>query len=207
MGVRSGFVVALEGQSGVGKSTVARLVCDRLQRLGRQTLLTRTPSTSKIGTLARGGTSDFRGLELTLLVAADRYHHERTVVRPAIAHGAIVVCDRYLASSLVLDPYDSVALDQVRAIYKGLPPAGLTVVLLGDPEVCAARATARGLYSRFHTPDSRANDRERAAYEAVVEDLRRSGCTAIAHEVGRAEAAAVADDLVELILEHEERGR
>ncbi|MEU3456750.1 dTMP kinase [Micromonospora sp. NPDC006766] len=207
MGVRSGFVVALEGQSGVGKSTAARLVCEGLQRLGRKTLLTRTPSTSKIGTMARGGTADLRGLELTLLVAADRYHHERTVVRPAVADGAIVVCDRYLASSLVLDPLDGVAPDLVRAIYRGLPPAGLTVVLCGDPQVCAARATARGLYSRFHTPDPRANDRERTAYEAVVEELRRGGCPAITHEIGVATAPAVADDLVELILAHEEAGR
>ncbi|KXK59923.1 hypothetical protein AWW66_21595 [Micromonospora rosaria] len=206
MSVRSGFLVAIEGQSGVGKSTAARLVYEELQRLGRQVLLTRTPSPSKIGTFARAETFGLRGLELALLVAADRYHHERTVIRPAVADGAIVVCDRYLASALVLDPFDGVAPGLVRTIYQRLPPAGLTIILRGDPEMCAARIAARGFHSRFHSADPQVNERERAAYGGVVEELRRGGCSAVVHEVGSAAATTVAATAVAHILEYEECG-
>lgn len=61
-----GVLVTPDGQSGVGKSTMTDLLGERLSGRGHQVLLTRTPSPSAIGSLARNGTFDFRGLELSL---------------------------------------------------------------------------------------------------------------------------------------------
>ncbi|WBB97464.1 MULTISPECIES: dTMP kinase [unclassified Solwaraspora] len=197
----SGLLVTIDGQSGVGKTTAARLLHEQLRAQGRRVLLTRTPSDSEIGSLARAGTFTYRAWELALLVAADRYHHERSVLRPAVADGAIVICDRYLASSLVLDPLDGVAPDLVRAIYRHLPAPDIAVILSGDPEVCARRAAARGHYSRFHTPDPAANRRERAGFVAAAEALRRAGHPVLTYDIGTDTADAVTRQLAGLIVD------
>lgn len=116
MGVMSGVFIILDGQSGTGKTTVSRMPSEHLRRRGRQTLLTATLSTSHLGRLARNGTFDLRGPELALLVAADRYHHERTVIRPAVADGTTVICDRYLMSAMAFDRAEMVARRSATAV-------------------------------------------------------------------------------------------
>jgi dTMP kinase len=197
---RSGMLVTIDGQSGAGKTTTAEMLCRRLETCGRRVLLTSTPSPSKIGQLARQDTFEFRGRELTLLVAADRYHHERTVIRPAVVDGAMVVCDRYLASSLVLDPLDGVDRDLIWAVYESLPAADLSIILRGDPALCADRAAARGHYSRFHTSDPAANSRERAAFVNAAAFLREAGYRIIEHDIGTATAEEVTEQLAAAVL-------
>src|SRR2546421_1503235 len=101
MAREAGLFCTLDGPSGIGKTTVCSLLRDKLEARGLDVILTATPSSSEIGQVARRGTHEFRGPALTCLVAADRYHHERVIVRPAIAKGAIVICDRYVPTSLV----------------------------------------------------------------------------------------------------------
>lgn len=201
MAYGSGMLITLDGQSGVGKSTTARLLGEQLRGYGRQVLLTGTPSSSGIGALARHGTFEFRGPELALLVAADRYHHERTVIRPAVAGGMIVLCDRYLASSMVLDRVDGVRAELLGSVYSQLPVADLSIILCGEPALCARRAERRGHYSRFHSADPWVNERERDAFLNVAEDLRRQGCRVLTHDIGIRPADAVARHLAGLILD------
>ena len=193
--------ITLDGQSGVGKSSTARLLCERLRRHGHHVLLTGTPSPSAIGTLARHGTFEFRGPELALLVAADRYHHERTVIRPAVTEGMTVVCDRYAASSMALDRADGVGAEVLRAVYSQLATADLTIILRGDPSLCARRAGERGHYSRFHSTKAAVNERERDAFLAAAEDMRRQGCRVLIHDVGVDPADVVAQHLTAVILD------
>jgi dTMP kinase len=201
-GVRcgAGMFVTIDGQSGVGKTTVTALLGKRLEARGHSVVLTTTPSPSPIGNMARRGTFQYRGWELTLLVAADRHHHERTVIRPAVADGAVVVCDRYVASSLVLDPLDGVELDRVWTIYRNLPIPDLTIILDGDPALCTVRAAARGHYSRFHTDDIATNSRERTAFAQVAAFLRATGTRVVVYNIDTAGADEVTEHLIEIIL-------
>ncbi|MEV6350246.1 dTMP kinase [Actinoplanes sp. NPDC051851] len=191
--------MTLDGQSGVGKSTMIDLLGERLRRLGHQVLPTRTPSPSALGSMARDGTFEFRGLELSLLVAADRYHHERTVVRSALADGTIVICDRYVASSIVLDQADGVPAELLRSVYAQLPMADLSIILYGEPALCARRASARGHYSRFHSTDVLANQRERDAFLRAATELRRRGQPVLTHHIGGHAADVVAAHLSDAI--------
>jgi dTMP kinase len=100
----TGCFIVLEGGEGSGKSTQAQLLYERLVAFGRDAVLTYEPGDSPLGEeirqllLHREDPVDERA-EL-LLMLADRAQHVATVVKPALARDAVVVCDRFTPSSL-----------------------------------------------------------------------------------------------------------
>ncbi|MEM7095117.1 MAG: dTMP kinase [Actinomycetota bacterium] len=95
-----GVFVAFEGGEGSGKSTQARRIAER-----HGAVLTRQPGGTAIGASIRELllSPDTEGLGLraeALLMAADRAQHVDELIRPTLAAGGDLVCDRYLASSL-----------------------------------------------------------------------------------------------------------
>lgn len=96
--------VTFEGPEGAGKSTASRAVAVGLREAGRQVLETREPGAGEVGKAIReillhGGDLEPRA-EL-LLFLADRAQHVAQVVRPALARGEIVLCDRHADSTFV----------------------------------------------------------------------------------------------------------
>lgn len=201
MAAGGGLLVTLDGPSGVGKTTVSGLVRDRLAVAGVPVVLTTTPSSSSLGELARYGTHQFFGAALTCLVAADRYHHDQTTVRDALERGSVVVCDRYVPSSLVLDLLDGVEREHVWSIYRRITVHDVAFILVGDPVLCVTRARSRGRYSRFHADNDDANRRELAMYKEAVTFLRRTGYPVHEHDIGSAAADQVVDALTSVILD------
>jgi dTMP kinase len=95
--------VTFEGVDGSGKSTQARLLAERLGSEGREVVVTREPGGTPLGEevralLLHGG--DLAPWAEAALFAAARAQLVDEVIRPALARGADVVCDRYLDSSL-----------------------------------------------------------------------------------------------------------
>jgi dTMP kinase len=88
-------------------------------------------------------------MALACLVAGDRHHHLTAEIHPALAAGQVVICDRYLPSSLVLQRMDGIGWDVIRQLNNGADQPGLAVILNAAPEVIAARLNARGGHSRF----------------------------------------------------------
>ncbi|MFC7723312.1 dTMP kinase [Nonomuraea recticatena] len=194
-----GFLITLDGPSGVGKTTCSRLLCAILTASGLPAVRTTQPSDSPIGSLARSGTHDFHGLALTCLVAADRYHHIATVIEPELQAGRVVVCDRYVPSAFVLDRLDGADLEFISHLYRHALRADLAVFLLGDPEVCLRRAQERGTYSRFHHGELAAAETERVLFAETAEQFRATGTPTLIHEIGHADAGEVAAALAEQI--------
>jgi dTMP kinase len=95
--------VTFEGVDGSGKSTQARLLAERLRAEGREVVLTREPGGTALGEEVRSlllhGERVAPWAEAALFAAA-RAQLVDEVIRPALARGADVVCDRYLDSSL-----------------------------------------------------------------------------------------------------------
>jgi dTMP kinase len=95
-----GKFLSFEGIDGCGKSTQSAALADRLERSGLSVVRTREPGGTKAGQALRNVllAPEYRGLapeaEL-LLFLADRVQHLAEVIRPAIARGAVVVCDRF----------------------------------------------------------------------------------------------------------------
>ncbi|WBB96544.1 dTMP kinase [Solwaraspora sp. WMMA2080] len=101
----NGVFVVFEGGEGAGKSTQVTALAQALRERGREVVVTREPGASGLGEKIRrlvldGGPDAPSPRAEALLYAADRAHHVATVVRPALARGAVVVSDRYVDSSL-----------------------------------------------------------------------------------------------------------
>jgi dTMP kinase len=99
-----GLFVVLEGIDGSGTTTQLTRLTAALERLGHDVCATNEPTDGAIGRLLRAalrGEERFPHDTIALLFAADRLDHVASVIEPALARGEIVLCDRYLLSSLV----------------------------------------------------------------------------------------------------------
>lgn len=101
----SGVFVVFEGGDHSGKSTQATLLAQWLTAAGYDVVETRQPGGTAAGEAIRAivldpATGDLDPRAEALLYAADKAHHVTTVVEPALARGAVVVCDRYVDSMI-----------------------------------------------------------------------------------------------------------
>ena len=200
MSGRTGFFLVVEGPSGVGKSTVTALLHEALNRRGHPVLATKEPSDSALGKLARQGTDEYRGVVLACLVTADRYYHLAHDIRPALRAGYIVICDRYVPTSLVLQRIDGVEPGFLHQLNQYAEKPDLTVVLTGEPRQSGQRAADRGVYSRFHRGGTAARVVEDRLYRDVAHQLRERGEAVLHHEVKDEPPDAVAAVLLDAVL-------
>lgn len=152
-----GLFISFEGIDGSGKSTQARRLADHLTANGREVVLTREPGGSpgaeEIRALVLQGEPDrwSAETELLLFTAARRDHLERTI-RPALAAGKVVICDRFADSSRMYQGLRGEMRERVDALHDlmiGVEP-DLTVLIDMDPSAGLSRAKARAtLEERF----------------------------------------------------------
>jgi len=142
-----GVFIAFEGIDGAGLTTQALLLEKYLREKGYRVVLTKEPTDGLLGGIIKAA---LRGewktdpATLQLLFAADRSHHVRHCILPALSEGKIVVCDRYVLSSLA---YGSVDLDYewLLEINKVFPVPDITFILDLEPKIALERIRA----SRF----------------------------------------------------------
>jgi dTMP kinase len=138
----AGRFIVFEGGDAVGKTTQVGRLCDWLQSAGYEVVRTFEPGDTEAGRRIREivlspATGELDPRAEALLYAADKAHHLAVVVRPALARGAVVVCDRYVDSMLAYQgagrALDVTELEQVaRWATDDLQP-DLTVLLDMDP--------------------------------------------------------------------------
>jgi dTMP kinase len=146
----TGVFIVFEGVEGSGKGTQIELARTYVESKGREALVTREPGGTRLGDRLREaildpetGAVDVRAE--ALVFAASRAHHVTTVIRPALAEGKVVLCDRFIDSSLA---YQGVArglgeqdvLNLNVWATQGLFP-DLVILLSLEPEEGLARAT------------------------------------------------------------------
>ncbi len=118
MGKR-GVFICIEGLDGSGKTTQAQLLTTSLSEK-YSAVYTAEPSQGKIGTFIRECCL-YEGTRLpteaeALLFAADRIEHMQNEVAPALAEGKLVICDRYIYSSLAYQGSAGLSLDWIKTI-------------------------------------------------------------------------------------------
>lgn len=178
----TGTFIAFEGGDGAGKSTQLQLLADHLRGQGLQVVETREPGATPLGLRLRALlleqhllTADERPCQRAeaLLFAADRAQHVQTVIRPALRAGKVVLCDRYIGSSIA---YQSAGrgLDQKKIMDVSLWAADelmpdLTILLDIDPGVARERMYRRGgPLNSFDTADRQFAEAVRDCYHRLA---------------------------------------
>ncbi len=108
--MKRGYFISFEGVDGSGKSTQIELLKDFLESRGHEVILTREPGGTEIGEKIRDiilDTSNSRMDYMTeaLLYAASRAQHVSQVIAPAVEKGKVVICDRFVDSSIAYQGY------------------------------------------------------------------------------------------------------
>jgi dTMP kinase len=169
----TGFFVTIEGPNAVGKTTITGRIAAALQARGAVVHATTEPSATPLGRLVRSAESYLTGRALALAVAADRYAHIEAEITPALKAGKIVITDRYVQSSLVLQRLDGLGLAEIWSYNAHVTVPGMSVYLEDDPEVIAARLRQRPALSRLEARGSPA--RELSLYQDAFRFLARRG--------------------------------
>jgi len=154
----TGLFITLEGPEGAGKSTNREYLAERLRGHGREVVLTRepggTPLAERIRELLLAPSSEAMAVDTELLlVFAARAQHLAGVIRPALARGAVVLCDRFTDASYAYQgggrgvPEARIAI--LESFVQGDLRPDLTLVFDLPVEVGLARAAARGRLDRF----------------------------------------------------------
>jgi dTMP kinase len=170
--------VTFEGIEGSGKSAHARSLAVALRGLGHDVIETREPGGTAAGTAIRSLLLGTEATPLTplaelFLYCADRTQHVTELIRPALAAGRIVVCDRFSDSTIAYQGYGrGLDLELVRSLdaraRDGLVPS-LTLLLDCPVAVGLARARARaGSDDRFERETVAFHERIRAGFRAIA---------------------------------------
>ncbi|APQ11344.1 dTMP kinase [Pseudomonas oryzihabitans] len=167
--IGNGLFITLEGPEGAGKSTNRDYLAELLGGAGREVVLTRepggTPLAERIREILLTPAAEPMAVDTELLLMfAARAQHLAQVVRPALARGALVLCDRFVDATYAYQgggrgvPVERIAT--LEAFVLGDLQPDLTLVFDLPVEIGLARAARRGALDRFE-------QEQRAFFEAV----------------------------------------
>lgn len=172
----SGVLITFEGGEGSGKSTQLARFVDRLKAAELDVLLLREPGGTRVGEVVRAALLDPAHVEMDpwaelLLYEASRAQLVAEHIRPALAEGVVVVCDRFYDSSTAYQGYGrGLPLNEVQELNRiatgGLVP-DLSIVLDLDPAAGLERAT-RGGADRLEAEAIDFHTRLREGYLAIA---------------------------------------
>lgn len=154
----SGLFITLEGPEGAGKSTNREYLAKRLRENGIEVVLSREPGGTPLAERIRELLLDPSGEKMDsdtelLLVFAARAQHLAQVIRPALARGAVVLCDRFTDATYAYQGggrgLDDVRIAELERFVQGELRPDLTLVFDLPVEIGLSRAAARGRLDRF----------------------------------------------------------
>ena len=192
--------VAVDGPNGVGKSTIVARVAEELRRRHHDVLTLQQPSDSDLGRFVRTAEHGLRGLSLAILVVADRLVQVETDIRPALAAGRTVICDRHIASTLVLQRVDGMDLPSLWQMNADVLRPDLQVILLASANVLKDRLDGRGRTSRFERSED-IEALEVLYYREAADWLRSHGQPVLTIDTDNRSIGDVAARLTEALAE------
>ncbi|MDD5136411.1 MAG: dTMP kinase, partial [Candidatus Omnitrophica bacterium] len=152
--LKKGIFITFEGPEGCGKSTHARLLYDFLRKRSYSCLLTREPGGTKAGEAIRQILLHSDGVKMSDLTELFLFEAARSqivgeLIRPNLAKGSIVICDRFSDATICYQGYaggvDIKAIEKLNAVATGGLKPELTILLDVDTVTGLARAKAKGI--------------------------------------------------------------
>lgn len=165
--------IVIEGPNGAGKTTSATALAEHLRRHGIGVHATTEPSRTPLGRLVRSNESNLSGRALALAVAADRCAHIDIEIKPALEAGHVVISDRYVQSSLVLQRLDGLPTEEIWRYNSFVLQPTISFYLQHDTATIADRLNRRRHHSRLERAGS--PERELALYDDAFGFLARRG--------------------------------
>lgn len=175
--MKNGMFITLEGADGCGKTTQLKHLAEYLEQCGYQVVCSREPGGTELAERLRELVLDAsRTLSPrteTLLYIAARADHVSKVIRPALAAGKIVLCDRFADSTAVYQGFvNGVPLAELdnlsRFACEEIAPE-VTLLLDGDPELLATRRDSRGVHDRYEDAGLAFQQQIRAGFLKLAE--------------------------------------
>ncbi len=180
----SGLFITFEGADGSGKSTQTRLLAEHLEKMGVDVVRTREPGgcpvAEKIRDIVLGVGNEMDAVTEAMLYAAARAAHVRTVIKPALEAGRVVLCDRFIHSSLAYQGYgrelgiDLVSQINAPAVDACMPHA--TIFINITPEKAFERMNENKVHDRLESEDIAFHQR---VYHGFTELSRRDDIISI----------------------------
>lgn len=174
----NGYFISFEGMDGSGKSTQISKLKEYLEAGGYEVVLSREPGGTDIGEQIRSVILDPNNQGMTavteaLLYAASRAQHVHDVIAPAVEAGKVVICDRFVDSSIAYQQYGRKLGECVRIIngyaIDGCMP-DLTFLLKVKPDVGGTRIGSREK-DRIELEDKSFHEAVYQGYESLQEEF------------------------------------
>jgi dTMP kinase len=144
-----GFFVAIDGPNGVGKTTLLEEIEKIIKSKNIQLYKTKEPTNSILGKFIREISEEINGDTLACLVSADRYEHLKNEIIPELKKGKIVITDRYILSSLILQVMDGVKESFILNLNSKIIKPDLQLAIFADEKVIQERLDQRETLTRF----------------------------------------------------------
>lgn len=177
--MKRGKFITFEGCDGCGKSTQLKLLSEYLTKQNIPHIFTREPGGGKISEAIREILLSGKNMEMTdeceaLLYAASRVQHLSDRVEPALSEGKLVICDRYVDSSLAYQAYArGLGVEFVRQIngyaLKNYPP-DVTIFIDLSPKDAFARKHGADQNDRLELAGMEFHERVYAGYKKIASD-------------------------------------
>jgi dTMP kinase len=169
--------ITLEGCEGAGKSTQAKLLAKSFEQAGYEVVLTREPGGTELAERIRNfifSEKDLKPISELLLMNAARYEHVQDVIAPALKQGKIVICDRFVDSTMAYQGYAQKIGKKLPALlhnflFPEIAP-DMTLILDIDPALGIKRSIASKEKNKFEDKDLAFHERVRVGFNDIAKN-------------------------------------
>ena len=170
--MKQGIFITVDGPNGAGKSSFIDNLAQKISQ-DYPVFLTKEPSPTQFGDFVRRHEHHLSSMSYAHLIWSDRYFHVENFVVPELKSGKVVISDRYIESSFVLQGFDGLSINEIWGMNEDFVIPDISVILLATPTLLEERLSTRS----FLTPYERKMTREQevTAYLGTVEYLSRKG--------------------------------
>lgn len=140
--------ITVEGPNGVGKSSFIKALADSVKD-EFNIYCTKEPTDTDFGRSIRVNEEKLRGIEYAKKIAKDRQDHLSNEIVPMLEEYDIVISDRYIESSMVLQVFDGVSRDEVWELNKNFLIPDISIIILASEEAVQKRLLERSVMTHF----------------------------------------------------------